>query len=352
MSFNKEFSSVQRKTRQGLSAINLSLTVMVVAFVLAFGLVATSPVQASVELEDIDNHWAKERIDEWASKELVHGYPDGTFKPDAEIKRAEFITFLNRAFELVDDETELAGVEFDDVTAEDWYYEEVAAGVKAEVLSGYPDGTFGPEEPVLRQEAASIIYRLLTLDGSDGKDELPFEDRDDFDSWIVSPVNAVHEAGVLSGYPDGNFHPHQAITRGEAIAALDKALEYQHQDEDKPQGIGIPYPDGLEGIIEEFILTFAVQDQEGNVVEDAQVEIYEDEELDREVDVLETEPGGEAITLLPTGSYYFKVTHQDHEDYEGEFTVYGFDKTIWIELEKVEDNDNDDDDDDENDDDE
>ncbi len=71
---------------------------IILAGVLFLGLLPTAAFAAS--FKDIEGHWAQEQIETWLQKGLVSGDPDGTFRPDRPVTRAEFVTFVNRAFSI------------------------------------------------------------------------------------------------------------------------------------------------------------------------------------------------------------------------------------------------------------
>ena len=81
-------------------------------------------------------------------RRLHRGLPDGTFKPDNSITRAEFVTLVNKAFNM----TAKAEIDFTDVPAGAWYYGEVAKAKAAGYIGGYPDNTMRPDNPISRQE--------------------------------------------------------------------------------------------------------------------------------------------------------------------------------------------------------
>ncbi len=171
---------------------------------------------------DIEGHWAQERIQGWLDRGLASGYPDGTFRPDEEVTRAEFVAFANRSFEIPETEQDPG---FDDVHEGDWHYGHVAAAVQAEILTGYPDHTFRPNHPITREEAAAIVDRLLDLEEVGPAD--PFADEGDISDWAEAAVAAVAAAEIMTGYPDDTFRPGHPITRAETVSTLDRALEFE-----------------------------------------------------------------------------------------------------------------------------
>lgn len=106
---------------------------------------------------DIDNHWAKEEIQYMMDKNIVSGYPDGNFKPDKQITRAEFVKIINYIFGYLEKDSIL----FTDVKEGDWFYEEVAKAVRAGYISGYEDGTMKPNNPITRQEVSKVMGMVL-----------------------------------------------------------------------------------------------------------------------------------------------------------------------------------------------
>jgi len=112
------------------------------------------------DFSDITNHWAKSEIESWIEKGFIQGYSDGTFKPDNNISRAEFMTLINNAFGYTQEDV----ISYSDVPADAWFASQVAKAKAAGYISGYPDGTMKPNSPISRQEAASIIVRIMGLE--------------------------------------------------------------------------------------------------------------------------------------------------------------------------------------------
>src|SRR5450830_1791388 len=170
---------------------------------------------------DISGHWAQVKIQSWIDKGLIKGYPDGTFKPDQDITRAEFMALVNRAFGY----TAVAPITYTDVKAGSWYAPKVAKAKAAGYISGYPDGTMKPENPITREEVATIVARIKNLT-SDANAADKYPDAAKIGSWSKGGVGAVTSAKIMQGYPDGSFKPQGLMTRAEVIVASDNALQY------------------------------------------------------------------------------------------------------------------------------
>ncbi|HSQ89397.1 N-acetylmuramoyl-L-alanine amidase, partial [Romboutsia sp.] len=86
---------------------------------------------------DIQNHWAKVSIEDFASKGYIGGYEDGTFRPDNPITRAEFVKIVNKVCGF----TQIGSENFNDVNTSNWFYNDVCIGIKAGYIKGYEDNT-------------------------------------------------------------------------------------------------------------------------------------------------------------------------------------------------------------------
>ncbi|WP_162609881.1 S-layer homology domain-containing protein [Anaerotignum lactatifermentans] len=102
------------------------------------------------------NQWYAKAVMTLAGKGVISGYPDGTFKPDASITRAEFVTM---AMNFANAEKGTA-CSFPDVPQNMWYYGAIAGATQNGWISGYPDGTFGPDRYITRAEVTSVINRM------------------------------------------------------------------------------------------------------------------------------------------------------------------------------------------------
>lgn len=202
---------------------NLQYFVLLFAFLLLSFCFPRMVAQADeiVAPTDVESHWAAKQIIAWTSKGLVGLYPDGTFQPDNHLTRAEFIALVNRAFGY----TKQAPLYFFDVSDTDRYAVEIAKAKAAGYISGYPDGTVRPNNPISRQEVAGILDRILRPVSEESEASLPtYRDAFAFPAWSAASINAVVCAGYMAGYPDNTFQPDRLLTRAEAVAVLDRSV--------------------------------------------------------------------------------------------------------------------------------
>ncbi len=170
---------------------------------------------AATNLSYGEGHWAKDEIDYLLSKEIVSGYPDGTFKPDKPITRAEFVKIINK---IIGNKGK-SHVSFKDINENDWFYDEVAKAIKSGYVQGYGDNTFRPNNPITRQEAAKILVTAFRLE-DDNLNSGSFVDQKEISDWAQEYVLLLKNKGYVSGYADGSFRPNAPITRAESVKMI------------------------------------------------------------------------------------------------------------------------------------
>lgn len=150
----------------------------------------------------------------------VHGYEDGTVRPESPITRAETAMML---YQLLTEErlAEIQTTEhsFSDMDADDWYCEAVATMANGGYIMGYEDGTFGGNRPITRAEFVAILVRFI------GAEDVVCNFADVPDNhWAYRYIATATEAGWIAGFEDGTFRPDQSITRAEVMAIINRAL--------------------------------------------------------------------------------------------------------------------------------
>lgn len=165
----------------------------------------------AAQVNDIGGHWGRENIQYLLDKGIIKGYSDGTFKPNASITRAEFVTIINKAI----DNNKVGNVNFSDVKSGHWHYNEVRKAVGAGYISGFPDNTFRPNETITRQDASIMIRAAFGFDKVHNP-TVTFSDHSSIRSDAVCCVNALASKGYISGHNNGEFEPGGSLTRAEA----------------------------------------------------------------------------------------------------------------------------------------
>ena len=150
---------------------------------------------------------------------LMRGDIEGNLMPENDISRAEFVTIINRAFGY----DAMGGIPFEDVPADAWYAEDVDIAYTAGYITGTSESTFSPLASLTREEAVVILARNLMMQPSVGEN-ISFSDSRDLSAWSRGLVATAAGYGIIEGYPDGSFHPQEAITRGDVAVMLLKAV--------------------------------------------------------------------------------------------------------------------------------
>jgi hypothetical protein len=177
-----------------------------------------TPVEPSQEnLTDIKSHWAEKNIKQMVAAGTVGGYPDGTFKPNNTITRAEFATMLVKAFKLENE----GGKIFAD-TANHWAKDYIARATVTGIVSGYDANTFGPNNLITREQMAVMIAKAAKL--TNAVEGNVFTDGTQIADWAKEAVAKANGNGIISGYPDNTFRPRATATRAEAITVIVNAL--------------------------------------------------------------------------------------------------------------------------------
>lgn len=149
----------------------------------------------------------------------IKGYPDGTFKPQANVTRAEaaqmFATLLNGSANFGTS----SATRFSDAS-DDWFSKAVNYVVAKGLISGYPDGTFKPNESITRAEFAQMISGYVK---NEKKSTTDFQDVKDH--WAKDAIDKLYGNKNVSGYPDGSFKPNAKITRAEAVTILNSVFD-------------------------------------------------------------------------------------------------------------------------------
>ena len=163
---------------------------------------------------DYLNHWASQHMMSLAFQNIMRGDHAGNFNPNRTITRAEFAAMLNRAFGF----SRSGGESFPDVNSTAWYADDISYAAYQGFLQGTGEGA-NPNGPLSREEAVTMLCRALKIEEVPRTDRR-FADDELFASWSRGSINAAVEKGILSGYPDGTFKPQNSISRGEVAKIL------------------------------------------------------------------------------------------------------------------------------------
>ncbi len=172
-------------------------------------------------LSDIKGHWAEETINNLVNLEILHGYPDGTFRPNQSITRAEMAKILAVTFNLKSSKD----ISFTD-TADHWAKDYIAALVEKDIINGIAGGAFHPERPVTRAEITDMMLRLLNVEFPE---ECTLNVTPSFTDLEDSPDFAKTEIafrlGLLPGYYQPEFIPSRLVSRADTAWMISRLRE-------------------------------------------------------------------------------------------------------------------------------
>ncbi|MEW6423828.1 MAG: Ig-like domain-containing protein [Bacillota bacterium] len=197
-----------------------------------FGAAKATP-RPAVAFLDMAGHWAEETVNRLAEMGLVAGYPDGTFRPEKPLTRAEGAALLVRAIKAPPatgrDLQVLSRKMADAADIPSWAQEAAAAALREGLIKGLPHGDalfFAAGHPVTRAELAVILARALKKrESQPAPGRLWFTDAGSIPRWAAEDLAAAAGAGFIKGYPDGTLRPAHPVTRAEAAAVVKRFLD-------------------------------------------------------------------------------------------------------------------------------
>ena len=162
-------------------------------------------------------YWANQAIDRLNKLDLISGYVDGTFKPTNQITRGEAAMILSREIDVAVDKV----IHYDDVASNYFAYNAIQEVAAAGIITGRVQGKFNPTSPLTRAEMASIIDRMYKLTGTTA---VSFSDVTS-NHWAYDSIMRLYKNELITGYTDGTFKPNNYIIRAEFASILSKAIK-------------------------------------------------------------------------------------------------------------------------------
>ncbi|HBF38149.1 MAG TPA: hypothetical protein DDW50_12615 [Firmicutes bacterium] len=186
---------------------------LILCIILVFIFLFSTESQAAPVLSDISDTWAIKPIQSLADKGIINGYPDGSFKPDQPITRAEFAKLIARTFHYQPSDQGY----FSDTTG-NWAKNFISSAVQHKVMHPFPDGTFKPKQQLSRAQMATMLTRIIQL----GKPEEKYNPWSTSFSdvpksnWAFQNIEIINKLNLFPASFKSEFHPEQMVTRAEA----------------------------------------------------------------------------------------------------------------------------------------
>ncbi len=177
-------------------------------------------------LEDVPaGSWYADAVAYVYEAGLMNGTEEGIFAPGQTLSRAMLAQILYN----LEGQPAVGGTAFSDVEEDRWYADAVTWSAGNGLVSGYGDGTFGPNDPVTREQLVLFLYRYAGYKGQDtaqsGAAVLDFADAEEISSWALEAVTWAVDARLLSGKTGNLLDPRGSATRAEVAQILMNFLE-------------------------------------------------------------------------------------------------------------------------------
>ncbi len=214
MSIHAKFSS------KLIRLISRSLTVATLAL-----LVGQIPAQAQITFSDVpSDYWAAPFIQALGDRGVIRGFPDGRFRPNDPITRAQFAVLVDQAF---DQPTVRSAIRFRDVPSSYWAASTIQTAYTEGFLSGYPGNVFNPAQPMPRVQVLVALASGLRFEPS-GTNITVTGGLRDYNSIPVYAEDGVAAAtfrNLTVNYPSPDvLNPNRAATRAEVAASIYQGL--------------------------------------------------------------------------------------------------------------------------------
>ncbi|MBW4559980.1 MAG: S-layer homology domain-containing protein [Mojavia pulchra JT2-VF2] len=192
--------------------------------------IAVTPSLAQTTFSDVSsNYWAAQFIQQLSQRGVIAGFPDGSFRPEEPVTRAQFAAMVNKAFQKA---PQRQAINFIDVPSNYWASSAIQQAYTIGFLSGYPGNRFEPNQAIPRQQVlVSLANGLEYTPNRNVESTLQyFNDAANIASYARSPIAAATEKQIVVNYPNVNFlNPTTTATRAQVAAFIYQALVSANQ---------------------------------------------------------------------------------------------------------------------------
>ncbi|OKH28929.1 DUF1565 domain-containing protein [Chroogloeocystis siderophila] len=184
---------------------------------------------------DVQGLWAQPYIAALASREIIAGFPDGTFKPNEPVTRAQFAAIVSKAFTPT---PQREAQDFNDVSRNFWGYQAIQTAYRGGFVAGYPGGAFQPQQQIPRVQVLVSLANGLNLRADNPNVLSTYADASQIPGYATDAVAAATQRQLVVNYPTPNqLNPNRPATRAEVAAFVYQALV----NSGRAQAIASPY---------------------------------------------------------------------------------------------------------------
>ena len=178
-----------------------------------------------------DSHWCASYIQDATERNITSGTGGGYFSPNQPVTRAMMLVMLSHLYKNANGNAVINGeAAFSDVTKDAWYAEAIHWAADLGIVAGYTDGSFKPNDPITRQQVATILYNyamIMGYDTSAGENADIFQYSDAFmiAEYAIPGMKWANEAGIMTGHGNGTLDPCGQATRAHTVKMLMSAMD-------------------------------------------------------------------------------------------------------------------------------
>jgi hypothetical protein len=193
-------------------------------------ILAPTPSFAQTTFTDVQsNYWASQFIQQLSQRGVIAGFPDGSFRPEEAVTRAQFAAMINKAFQKT---PQRQAIRFADVPSSYWASNAIQQAYNIGFLSGYPGNRFEPNQAIPRQQVLVSLANGLEYSASGNTESTlqNFSDSASIAGYARGPIAAAAEKQIVVNYPNLKFlRPEATATRAQVAAFIYQALVSSNQ---------------------------------------------------------------------------------------------------------------------------
>ncbi|WP_339375154.1 DUF1565 domain-containing protein [Stenomitos frigidus] len=176
----------------------------------------------SGQFADVQGHWAQGYIAALAKRNIISGFPGGTFHPDDPVTRVQFAAIINNAFT---PPVRQKATQFKDVNSRFWGYTAIQAAARGGFMRGYPKGDFRPNQAIPRVEVLAALSSGLNFKAGNTSVLSRYQDAAQIPSWATTSVAAATQRRIVVNYPTlVQLNPNRTATRADVAAFVYQAM--------------------------------------------------------------------------------------------------------------------------------